>query len=260
MKYSAILCSVLLLAIAASAYAQCAATCDGNTPICSGTTCVACTSDSECWAVSSNALVCNTTSGACGNCTSSSSCPDELPICSAVTSQCTVCNVSAECADRVSGTVCNVDTLTCEWCTSDAECAAGYGETSKCQNITTGVRKCSVAGPAALPVDPNNINGIITAYVIICIVLLVLFVMFITCGTSHPSPKGRHHLSPSTTATQFFWPFLSFLSRSAENFGKSNLHSVASRCSFSQFFGLKSSNSVLFVTYLSPKYAAEPCL
>lgn len=215
MKSSAIICAVLLLAIAASTNAQCASTCDGNTPICSGTTCVACSSDSECWAVSSNALVCNTTSGACGNCTTSSSCPDELPICSSTTSQCTACNATAECQGRVSGTVCNADTLTCEWCTSDAECAAGYGSGSKCQNITTGVRKCSVV-TATPAVDPNNINGIITAYVIICIVLLVLFVMFVTCGTEHPKALRQDLSFAFERQRAFHFDRFSPLSRPAE--------------------------------------------
>lgn len=193
MKFSATLCLVLLLTVAASTYAQ---TCSGDTPIEENGECVACTSDSQCWAISSNTLVCNTTSGACGNCTSSASCSEDLPICSSTTSTCTACNATAECAARLSGSVCQSDTGLCGWCTSDAECAvfSGYGSSSKCQNITTGVRKCSVPSPgAAAGADPNNINGIITAYVIICIVLLVLFVMFVACGTFHQT----HQFFPS---------------------------------------------------------------
>lgn len=188
-----LLFTVSLLAIIAATSAQCAPECSGSTPICEGSVCVPCTSNSQCWTASDNQLACDLNSGECRNCNSSLMCPEAAPICSEVTHTCATCNATAECALRLSGTICNTDLGTCGWCSDDANCTS-YGSGSVCQNITTGVRKCSVAvvvpPPGATPPDPNNINGIITAYVIISIVLFMLFIMFIGCGTYSSSSIG----------------------------------------------------------------------
>lgn len=80
------------------------------------------------------------------------------------------------------------------------------------------MRKCSVPAKAGTPTpDPNNINGLITAYVIICIVLFVLFVMFIACGTFSPTtlysrgglPSPQNTNGPTSHLFFFrprFWP------------------------------------------------------
>jgi hypothetical protein len=189
MKLNLLMSAIVLMALLAMTSAQCPGTCSGSTPICDtgSNTCVACTSQAQCWSASNNELSCDLSSGECKTCNSSSTCPEAAPICSAVTSTCATCNATAECALRLSGSVCNTNTGTCGWCASNAQCSS-YGEGSTCQNVTSVVRKCNIlaTGPITTPglPDPNNINGVITAYVIICIVLLMLFIMFIVCGTS----------------------------------------------------------------------------
>ena len=191
MKGSALLSAcvfIALVAILGGAKAQCPSTCSGATPICDvpSATCVPCTTQAQCWAASSNELSCDLNSGECKFCNSSSTCPEAAPICSSITSTCATCNATAECSLRLSGSICHSDLGVCGWCASDADCEE-YGTGSTCTNVTEVVRKCSMPaiGPFTVPgiPDPNNINGVITAYVIICIVLLMLFIMFIVCGT-----------------------------------------------------------------------------
>lgn len=180
---STLFLSVLLL-VGVLAYTSSACNnCTGSTPICStdGVTCVGCSANSQCWAISSNMETCDTLTGACGACNSSASCSDALPICGAA-GFCTACNASAECNEHLAGSVCDFGTGTCGWCFNSTDCL-GYGTGYTCENVTTTIRRCTAPAftiPGAP--DPNNLAGVITAYVIICIVLLMLFIMFIVCG------------------------------------------------------------------------------
>jgi MYXO-CTERM domain-containing protein len=138
--------------------------CSGTTPICSGTTCTACSSDSQCspevCETSSGACVqCNTntecTSGTCDTsthtctCSGDSQCKNPAPVCGS-DKTCVACQKDGDCTGSPSGDVCSAGS--CVQCTKSSDC---MDPTPLC-NTKTNTCEGGKSDGGAPPVDAGS--------------------------------------------------------------------------------------------------------
>lgn len=168
---------------------------DSSKPICSELVgCTKCNSSSECIFDGGLLPICSK-DGTCTECTSHDECFSKSnTLC--VDSICVNCETDEDCAvfnTEDDEYICYRKSKVCKIkCSKDADCEVEEPVESIDYRCNTTTNECYELCSKEFCGDPDDITGLIIAYVVICLAMLIFIMLFICCACAKNESYGPH--------------------------------------------------------------------